>query len=273
VVAPRAASLGERVDQAGEALAKRLGARPRVVWIAEGGLGPAASRVDAGSAVDASALKGFGRDAPGRFAWMRGADGLVAFEGGALLADGARAEEVGLPAWIARRAGAEIAIVTGGAGALEPAVAAPSILGVEDHVNFAGLTPLRAPLDEKLGPRFPDLAQAYDEELLARAERIAARLGVPFRRGVLAATAGPSLETHAERAFLRGAGAHAVAQSIVVPVIAAAHAGLRTLALAGIVEGVKARRAYADPAAMARAAAAVAEQTARVVLALAEEAA
>ncbi len=265
--------LFDRMVAASEELRGRLGRAPKIAWLAEGGLGPLERRRVAGASRDASDLPGFAPGSPGRFLRLAidARTEIVAFEGGVLLADGAAPEDVALPVWILAHLGAEVCILTGGASALEPSLDVPSLLGVEDHWNLGGATPLPAQADERFGPRYPDLAQAYDGTLLARATRHAARLGIPFRAGVLAASRGPSLETFAERSFLRTTGAHAVAQSIVVPALAAAHAGLSTLALAGIVEGVRGRGRFADPAAMARAAVVVADQTARLVEALAPE--
>jgi purine nucleoside phosphorylase len=118
------------------------------------------------------------------------------------------------------------------------------------------LTPLRGAADDELGALFPDLANLYDRRLLALAAAAARSVKIPFATGILAATSGPHLETAAERAFFRQAGAHVVGQSIVVPSLAAAHAGLRVLALGVVVEPLRSRHEYADPGLLARNAAA-----------------
>jgi purine-nucleoside phosphorylase len=105
---------------------------------------------------------------------------------------------------------------------------------IEDHLNFTGANPLTGPNDDRLGLRFPDLSRAYDPALRAAALRAAEAAGVSLRRGIYAGIAGPSLETSAERRFLRAAGADAVGMSTVIEVIAAAHAGLPVLGLSAI---------------------------------------
>jgi purine-nucleoside phosphorylase len=267
VVAPKTPTLLERVVAAANALRARVHGTIDWAWIAEGGIGGFERSADPVHApVAAKDLEGFAPRAPGRFLVLRaGSRRILAFDGGPLLAEGAPPQTVAMPVWLFKRLGAERLVITGGAGALDPSFESPSIVGIDDHINFSGLNPLHAPLDEELGPKFPDLARVYDEELLHRAEEAAARAGVPFRRGVVAATAGPNFETTAERNFLRSAGAHVVAQSMVVPALAAAHAGLRTLALAGVVEPFRGAAEFADPAAMARRAEAVSGFTERLI--------
>jgi purine-nucleoside phosphorylase len=105
---------------------------------------------------------------------------------------------------------------------------------IEDHVNLTGANPLTGPNDDTLGLRFPDLSRAYDPALRAEALQAAAAAGVTLRCGVYAGVAGPSLETSAERRFMRAAGADAVGMSTVIEVIAAVHAGLPVLGLSAI---------------------------------------
>ena len=105
---------------------------------------------------------------------------------------------------------------------------------IEDHLNFTGQNPLTGPNDPTLGLRFPDMSRAYDPELRRLALDAAEAAGVALRRGVYAGVAGPSLETSAERRFLRAAGGDAVGMSTVVEVIAAVHVGMRVLGLSAI---------------------------------------
>jgi purine-nucleoside phosphorylase len=108
---------------------------------------------------------------------------------------------------------------------------------INDHIALiamTGLNPLRGPNDELLGPRFPDMSQAYDPELRALAKRVAARLGIPLQEGVYICLSGPSFETPADLRFLRTIGADAVGMSTVPEVIVARHGGLRVLGISGI---------------------------------------
>jgi len=108
---------------------------------------------------------------------------------------------------------------------------------ITDHINLVGMTgnnPLFGPNDPALGPRFPDMSQAYDAELRYMAQEVAQEQQIPLRQGVYAGLAGPSFETPAEIRFLRLIGADAVGMSTVAEVTVARHGGIRVLGISGI---------------------------------------
>ncbi len=145
--------------------------------------------------------------------------------------------QVGLPVRVMQRLGVETLIVTNAAGAVNPDFAPGDLMLITDHLNLigmAGLNPLRGPNLDELGPRFPDMSQAYDRELQALARRVAREAGILLREGVYASLAGPSFETPADLRFLRGAGVDAVGMSTVPEVIVARHGGTRVLGISGI---------------------------------------
>lgn len=128
-------------------------------------------------------------------------------------------------------------IVTNAAGGLNPAFKAGDLMLITDHINLigmAGLNPLRGPNDPELGPRFPDMSQAYDLELQEMALRVAKDLGLPLHQGVYICLGGPSFETPADLKFLRLIGVDAVGMSTVPEVTVACHAGMRVLGISGI---------------------------------------
>ena len=102
---------------------------------------------------------------------------------------------------------------------------------VSDHLNLQGTSPLVGANDDALGPRFPDLSDAYDPELRAAAREAAARLGIDLPEGVYAAWLGPAFETPAEIRMIRTLGADLVGMSTVPEVLAARHMGIRCLAI------------------------------------------
>jgi purine-nucleoside phosphorylase len=103
-----------------------------------------------------------------------------------------------------------------------------------DHINLIGDNPLVGENIEEWGPRFPDLSQAYDKDLIDLAEEVGRRQGLTLRKGVYVAVKGASLETPAETRFLRLIGADAVGMSTVPEVITAVHAGLRVFGVSVI---------------------------------------
>lgn len=112
-------------------------------------------------------------------------------------------------------------------------------MAITDHLNFTGTNPLTGPNDPLIGPRFPDLSRTCDPGLLARLRQVARASGTLVHEGIYSGVAGPSLETSAERRFLRTGGADAVGMSTVHEVIAAAHVGLPSLGLSAIINAMK----------------------------------
>lgn len=122
-------------------------------------------------------------------------------------------------------------IFTNAAGGINLSYGRGSLVLISDHINLQGSNPLAGPNDQALGPRFPDMTEAYSLRLRAAALEAAAGLGVALPEGVYAALLGPSYETPAEIRFLRTIGADLVGMSTVGEVIAANHMGIECLGI------------------------------------------
>jgi purine-nucleoside phosphorylase len=136
-----------------------------------------------------------------------------------------------------QRLGIEILIVTNAAGAVNPNYTPGDLMLITDHINLigmAGLNPLRGPNLDVLGPRFPDMSQAYDKVLMKTAREAALEENIKLQEGVYISLAGPSFETPADLRFLRIIGADAVGMSTVPEVITAQHGSTRVLGISGI---------------------------------------
>jgi purine-nucleoside phosphorylase len=145
--------------------------------------------------------------------------------------------QIGLPIRTLQMAGVGTFIITNAAGGVNPEFHPGEVMLITDHLNLigmAGLSPLRGPNDDRLGPRFPDMSRAYNRELMALARETARAQGILLREGVYVCLAGPAFETPADLRFLRMAGADAVGMSTVPEVVAAHHAGSRVLGFSGI---------------------------------------
>jgi len=129
------------------------------------------------------------------------------------------------------RLGIRSLVLTNACGAIDPAVEPGRLVAISDHLNLLGTSPLVGPNDDALGPRFPDMTNAYDPEYRAFARDAAARLGIPLGEGVYAAWLGPAFETPAEIRMVRTLGGDLVGMSTVPEVLAARHMGIRCLAL------------------------------------------
>jgi purine-nucleoside phosphorylase len=130
--------------------------------------------------------------------------------------------------------GVEMLVVTNAAGAIAERFRPGMLVLVSDHVNLLGTSPLVGPNDDTLGPRFPDMTNAYDPGLRAAAREAAARIGLELPERVFAGWLGPAFETPAEIRMLRTLGADLVGMSTVPEVLAARHLGLRVLAVSSV---------------------------------------
>jgi purine-nucleoside phosphorylase len=153
--------------------------------------------------------------------------GRVHFYEGYPLAD------VVFPMRVLGRLGVKTVVLTNAAGGINTGFAAGDLMVIEDHINLLG-NPLLGPNDDALGPRFPDMSEAYDRGLREVAEQACREVGIRSHRGVYVAMTGPSYETPAEIRMARALGADAVGMSTVPEVIAARHMGLRVVALSCI---------------------------------------
>lgn len=131
------------------------------------------------------------------------------------------------------RLGCRAVILTNAAGGVNTDFAPGDLMLITDHLNLTAQNPLVGPNPEGL-PRFPDMTQAYDEDILEAGRRAAKDAGSPLREGVYAAMLGPSYETPAEIRMLRTLGADAVGMSTVVEVLALRHRAVRVGAMSCI---------------------------------------
>lgn len=149
--------------------------------------------------------------------------------------------QITLPIRVMSILGIRTLIVTNAAGGINSAYSVGDLMLIKDHINLPGLAgqnPLRGPNDDSSGPRFPDMARAYDKGLRQMAKDAAADGGFSVQEGVYTYVAGPSYETPAELRFLSMIGGDAVGMSTVPSVIAARHAGMQVLGISSITNKV-----------------------------------
>jgi purine-nucleoside phosphorylase len=104
-----------------------------------------------------------------------------------------------------------------------------------DHINLIP-NPLIGKNYEDLGPRFPDMSEAYDKDLIKKAEEIAKRLGIKVQKGVYVGVTGPTLETPAEYVYFRNIGGDAVGMSTTPEIIVARHMNIPCFAISIITD-------------------------------------
>jgi purine-nucleoside phosphorylase len=228
--------------EAAAAVKARTAYRPRIGLVLGSGLGALAEQVSAPDVIPveeiphwpASTVEGHqGRLLIGQ---LEGQTVLVQ-QGRAHYYEGHSLQQATLPIRVMQLLGLEAVILTNAAGGINPNFIPGDVMLVTDHINFmgmAGASPLRGPNDPRLGPRFPDMSQAYDRELQALALAVAAESGIAIRQGIYVCLGGPSFETPADLRFLQMIGADAVGMSTVPETTVARHGGLRVLAFSGI---------------------------------------
>jgi len=130
------------------------------------------------------------------------------------------------PVLLFKRLGARLVILTNAAGGLDPSFGPGTLMVMRDHINLTGRSPLIGPNADDLGPRFPDLTDAWSPRLRAGLHAAAAAEGIDFAEGIYVGLTGPTYETPAEVRMLASLGGHAVGMSTVHECIAARWVGL-----------------------------------------------
>jgi purine-nucleoside phosphorylase len=162
---------------------------------------------------------------------------VIVLQGRSHFYEGYSMSQLALPVRVMHALGVTTLILTNAAGGLNPSFQAGDLMVIRDHLNFPGMAghnPLFGPNDESLGPRFPDMTNAYDPDLRALAHESARAAGFEMRDGVYAYVGGPSFETPAELRFLQIAGGDAVGMSTAPSTVVARHIGMRVLGISTI---------------------------------------
>lgn len=204
---------------------------PRVGIVLGSGLGSLGDAVTDPVAIPFSELPGWpAASAPGHAGrlLLGKLDGVpvVCLQGRLHLYEGHSERLVVEPVLLMGRLGAQTIVLSNAAGGVKVSYPAGTLMLISDHLNLTGRSPLMGPNDDSLGPRFPDLVDAWSPRLRAVMRQAAADTGVVLEEGVYAGLTGPTYETPAEVRMLRTLGADSVGMSTVLEAIAARWAGL-----------------------------------------------
>jgi purine-nucleoside phosphorylase len=233
----------ERVHRSADVVRSRWQHTPDVAIILGTGLGTLAEAIERPTVIAYPEIPDFpvstveshaGRLLCGMLAGKR----VVAMQGRFHRYEGYSLQQVTFPVRVLRALGAKTLIVSNACGVVRDDWSPGDLMLIADHINLLGDNPLVGPNDDRLGPRFPDMSEPYDEGLRALAREVARELGTGnrLREGVYVAVSGPNLETRAEYRVVRELGGDVVGMSTVPEVIVAVHGGMRVLGISIITD-------------------------------------
>lgn len=232
----------QQIEEAAAAVRNQTGSRARIALVLGSGLSSLADAVESPDVISVDRIPHWpastvaGHSGRLVFGSLQGKE-VVILQGRVHYYEGYSISQITMPVRVMQRLGIETLLLTNAAGGINPEFEAGNLMLIRDHLNLPGLggrNPLRGPNDDSIGPRFPDMTEAYDRHLRRLAREAANEEGLTLQEGVYAFVGGPSYETPAELRFLRTAGADAVGMSTVPAVVVARHAGIRVLGISTI---------------------------------------
>ena len=233
--------LRKQIDDAVKAIRTKTSSSPKIGIILGTGLGGLVQEIEKEVVIDYQDIPHFpvstveshhGKLIFGTLAGKK----VVAMQGRFHFYEGYTMKQITFPVRVMKFLGVETLLISNAAGALNPLFQRGDIMLMVDHINLLGDNPLIGPNDETLGPRFPDMSEAYSRELIALAERAALDLKIKVQKGVYVVMQGPNLETRAEYRFLRTIGADAVGMSTIPEDIVAIHMGMKVFGVSIITD-------------------------------------
>lgn len=228
--------LFEKATAAAEFVLARTQLRPQIGIILGSGLGAFAEQLQAPVAIPFAEIPHFPQSTvpghSGRLVMGNVAGVPVAVMQGRVHAyEGYSSDEVTFPVRVLGRMGVRRLVLTNAAGGINPGLHQGQLVLISDHINFSGRNPVSGTNDERFGPRFFDMSEAYSSRLRHLAHEAAHAMNFRLDEGVYISVLGPSFETPAEIRAFRAMGADLVGMSTVQETIAARHMGIEVLGI------------------------------------------
>ncbi len=228
----------ERINSTTNYIKEKIANEPKVGIILGSGLGNLADDIDVSVTIPYSEIPDFpvstvaGHHGQLIFGKLNGVD-VVAMKGRFHYYEGYSMEEVTFPIRVLKKLGIQYLFVSNASGGVNPDFEVGDIMFITDHVNLMPNPLIGANYDE-FGPRFVDMGDAYNKDLLNKAKKVARHNGIRFQTGVYAAVSGPTYETLAEYKYIKAIGADAVGMSTAPEVIVARHMNIPVFAISVI---------------------------------------
>ncbi len=233
--------LYDKIQGARAAILAQWNHKPRVAIVLGTGLGGLVNDIEIEASIEYGDIPHFPKSTAtshrGRLVCGKlNGEYVVAMEGRFHMYEGYPLKQITLPIRVFKSLGAELLVLSNACGGLNPYFRSGDIMVIEDQINMLGDNPLIGINDDRLGPRFPDMSEPYDQQWVDRTIQIARDARIEAHKGVFVAVAGPNLETRAEYRFLRQIGADVVGMSTVPEAIVAIHCGLKVVGLSVITD-------------------------------------
>lgn len=228
------------IDKIAKSLKDQIGKRkPKIAIILGSGLGGVADSIKEKITIPYSKIKDFPvstvKGHSGQFVVGKILDTeVICLQGRVHLYEGHSPETINLIIRSLKNIGVEKIFITNAAGSLHKRMQPGSLMLINDHLNFSCLNPLVGVNNDKIGPRFPDMTDAYNADLRKIIKRNAKALGVKLYNGSYFFCLGPNFETAAEIKAIKTLGASAVGMSTVPEVISSIHCGMKVVAISAI---------------------------------------
>jgi len=233
--------LMSRINKAVEYIKSKIDFEPEIGIILGTGLGSLAEYIKAEATIEYADIPEFpvstvfghaGRLILGELEGKK----VVAMQGRFHYYEGYTMQEITIPVRVMKKLGIKLLVASNACGGLNPSFIAGDIMIITDHINFMGSNPLIGPNLEEFGPRFPDMSEVYDKDMVKLMEETAVKLGIKVQKGVYGAVSGPNYCTKAELSMMIKLGCDTVGMSTVPEAIVARHCGLKVAGVACITD-------------------------------------
>ena len=231
----------DKIQETANYIRAKVGEMPKTAFILGTGLGALVDHIDDKQYIPYKEIPNFPVSTveghSGNLIFGRlGTKPVMAMQGRFHYYEGYDMKQVTFPVRVMKELGIETLYVSNAAGGMNKEFRVGDIMIITDHINLFPENPLHGKNDNRLGPRFPAMTEAYSHKLIDLADKIAAEKGIRVMHGVYVGTQGPTFETPAEYEYFRIIGGDAVGMSTVPEVIVANHGGMKVFGVSVITD-------------------------------------
>lgn len=230
-----------RINETANFIKEQIDFEPEILMILGSGLGPLADEIENPIVISYEKIPNFpvstaiGHKGQLVMGSLEGKN-VIVMQGRFHYYEGYDMQEVTFPIRVMKKLGIENMIVTNACGGMNKNLYPGALMAITDHINFMGDNPLIGKNYDELGPRFPDMSNAYNKDLIDIAKKVAMKLDIELKEGVYAAISGPYYFSRAELKMLRTIGGDTIGMSTVPETIVANHSGMKVLGISCVTD-------------------------------------